>query len=309
MNILLTGATGYIGSAIAEALQIAGHQVTGLARSDRAAHQLDMRGIEVVRGDLQMPETLVAAVAQVDGVIHTAATKDENMPQIDRLAVMTMLSALTGTEKPFIYTSGTWILGNTDNSIANEQLPINPIPLMAWRVEIEMQVLAAAAQQVRSIVLRPAIVYGRGGGLVAKFVASGRQDRVVRFVGTGDNHWALIHVEDLARCYVSAIERSPSGMVFNVADDRSISVGTIAQAASQAAGIPGQIRAQSLADARIEIGLLADGLVLDQQIVNTLAKQVLNWQPIAPSLLIELAEGSYNYGLTLPQTEGVGFSG
>jgi nucleoside-diphosphate-sugar epimerase len=308
MNVLLTGATGYIGSAVAEALQASGHSVLGLARSDEAARRLESLGIGVVRGDLRMPETLAAAMGRVDGVIHTAATKDGEMPQLDREAVAAMLAALAGTGKPFVYTSGTWILGNTDDSVADNPPP-NPIPLMAWRVEIEQQVVAAAERQVRGIVIRPGMVYGRGGGLVAKLVAGGRQEGVVRLVGTGENRWALVHVEDLARCYVSAVERSPGGMIFNVADDRSLSLGEIALAASRAAGIPGRLESQSLASARQEMGLLADGWVLHQPISSTPARQLLDWKPIAPSLLEELERGSYTTGLMLPKVEGVDFSG
>ncbi|CAD5983503.1 putative protein YLL056C (plasmid) [Planktothrix agardhii] len=292
MKVFLTGATGYIGSAVAEALQIAGHQVTGLARSEQATQRLQALGFKVVRGDIHQPLKWVEVLSQVDGVIHLAATKDEKMPHSDRRAVEEMLSALTGTGKPFIYTSGTWILGNINSSV-NEQSPLNPIPLMAWRLDIERQVLATKERQVRSVVLRPGMVYGRGGGLVAQLVAGGRHNGVVQFVGTGDNHWALIHVEDLARCYVKAIEQSPAGMVFNVVDECSLALREIAQAASQPAGVPGQIQSQSLEVARQQIGLLADGLVLDQQISNLHVRQLLDWEPIAPSLLEELKLGSY----------------
>lgn len=292
MKVFLTGATGYIGSAVAQSLQIAGHQVTGLVRSEQAAQRLQAVGIEVVRGDLYQPLKWIGVLCQVDGVIHTAATKDEKMPHSDRVAVEEMLSALTGTGKAFIYTSGTWILGNIDSGV-NEQPPLNPIPLMAWRSDIERQVLAAKEHQVRSVVLRPGMIYGRGGGLVAQLVAGGRLNGVVQFVGTGNNHWALVHVEDLARCYVKAIELSPAGMVFNVVDECSLTLREIAQAASQAAGVPDRIQEQSLEAARQQIGSLADGLVLNQQISNTHVRQLLDWKPMAPSLLEELELGSY----------------
>jgi|694.fasta_scaffold07323_17 nucleoside-diphosphate-sugar epimerase len=294
MKVFLTGATGYIGSTVAEALQTAGHQVIGLARSEQAAQSLQAVGIEVVRGDLHHPLKWIGALDQVDGVIHTAATKDEKMPNCDRVVVEEMLSALSGTKKAFIYTSGTWILGHIDSDV-NEQTPLNPIPLMAWRSDIERQVLAAKEHQIRSIVLRPGMVYGRGGGLVAQLVVGGRTNGVVQFVGTGDNHWALVHVEDLARCYVKAMEISPAGMVFNVVDECSLSLREIAQLASQAAGVSGRIQGQSLTASRQQIGLLADGLILNQQLSNTHVRQVLDWQPTAPSLLEEIALGSYGH--------------
>lgn len=292
MKVFLTGATGYIGAAVAEALQRGGHRVKGLARSQQAAQRLQALGIEAVPGDVRRSIDWAEALREADGAIHAAATKDEKMPQSDRAAVEGMLSALAGTGKPFIYTSGTWILGHLDQG-GDEDSPLNPIPLMAWRSEIEAQVLAAKNRQVRSVVLRPGIVYGRGGGLVAQLVAGGRERGRVQFVGTGENRWALIHVEDLARCYVRAMERSPGGMVFNVVDESHLTLAEIARSASHAAGVPGRMRGQSLQAARQEIGQLADGLALDQVISNARARQLLDWEPVAPSLLAALESGSY----------------
>lgn len=325
MRVLLTGATGYIGSAIAEALQVAGHHVVGLARTDSAAQQLHSKGIDVLRGDVRSPEGWTAAIAGtrsglendrtgnlIEGVIHTAATKDVAMPQTDHLVVESILSAMSGTHKPFLYTSGTWILGNVPslapNSPTTEDIyPPNPIPLMAWRVGIEAQVLAAQ-DQVRSVIIRPGMVYGRGGGMVAQLVASGQQTGTVPLVGTGDNHWALVHVEDLARCYVLALEQSPAGKIFNAASDSTLTLRDIAHLASKAAGVPGRVQAQSVEAARQEQGLLVDGLILDQQLSGFSARQLLSWCPSAPTLSEELARGSYTRMVRVPKVEDYNFS-
>lgn len=294
MKVFLTGATGYIGSAIATALQAANHEVLGLARSTTAQEKLRSHHIQPIHGDLHDAQSLINGAQQADAIIHVAATNDAEIAVLDRQAVEIFLSTLAGTDKPFIYTSGTWILGDTGDAIADETSPINPTPLIAWRSEIEPLVLAAKERNIRAIVIRPALVYGHGSGLVAMLVQSGLQQGVVQFVGNGQNRWTLIHVEDLARCYVAALDHAPSGSLFIAADDRQVfPLQAIAEAASHAASVPGQTQSWVLTDAQQKMGAFADALVLDQQVSSAKARQVLNWQPQAPSLFDELKGGSY----------------
>src|SRR5579862_9123948 len=138
MNIFLTGATGYIGGAVADAFMAAGHSVTGLARSDEAAAQLHLKGITPHRGDLNSTATLSNATSGLDGVIHTGTTNDG---AIDQAAIQAMLESLQGSNKPFVYTSGVWVLGNTGDRIADESAPLNPAALVAWRPAVERLVL------------------------------------------------------------------------------------------------------------------------------------------------------------------------
>lgn len=293
MKVLVTGATGYIGSAIAEALQTAGHQVMGLARSDESAQKLESRGIQAMPGDLRDSTSVAKAAQQADAVIHAASTNDAEMAQTERLAVETILDVLSGTGKTFIYTTGTWLLGNTGEQVATEDSPLDPTPLIAWRAELEQRVLAAGDRPVRTIVIRPALVYGRGGGIVAMMVQSASEYGIVQYVGTGENRWTLIHVEDLARCYVAALEQAKSGSLFIAADDQVLRLHEIAQLVSQAAGIPNQVQSWQLDEARAAMGAFADALALDQQVSGAKAKQMLNWVPQAPSLTDELTGGSY----------------
>lgn len=293
MTVLVTGATGYIGSAIVDALQSTGHNVMGLARSDTSAKKLESLGVQPLSGDLRHPHALAQAAQQVDAVIHTAATGDAQMASAEQQAVATFLNALEGTGKPFIYTTGTWLLGNTGGRVADEDTPLNPTPLIAWRSEIEAQVLAAQNREIRTIVIRPALVYGRGGGIVAMLVQAGRQHGVVQFVGTGENRWTLVHIDDLARCYVAALEQAPAGALFIAADDQVMTLRDIAEAASDAAGVPGQVRPWPLAEARTTMGAFADALALDQHVSGATARTLLSWQPQAISLLDDLKGGSY----------------
>ncbi|MBE9193734.1 NAD-dependent epimerase/dehydratase family protein [Gloeocapsopsis crepidinum LEGE 06123] len=277
MKVLVAGATGYIGSAVAEALQASGHQVIGLARSDDAVHKLD-RNIQALRGDLRNPTSIAEGLQQVDAVIYAASTNDVEMPRIEQLAVETILDALSGTGKTFIYTTGIWLLGNTGNQVATEDSPLDPTPLIAWRSQLESLVLNARDRNIQAIVIRPALVYGRGGGIIGMMVEAARQYGVVQYVGTGENRWTLIHVDDLALCYVAALE-AESGSIFIAADDQVMQLGEIAQLVSYAAGIPGQVKSWQLDEARTAMGAFADALVLDQQVSGAKAKQIL--QPIA----------------------------
>ncbi|MGB9179945.1 MAG: SDR family oxidoreductase [Pyrinomonadaceae bacterium] len=293
MKVLLTGATGYIGSAVADALLERGHEVVGLARSEEAAQKLEAKGIGVRRGSLNDPASVAAAARDVDGVIHAASTGGPDAPQADRQTVEAITGALEGTNKPFIYTSGVWVMGNTGESIATEESQLDPTPLVAWRPAVERLVLDAAQRGVRSIVLRPAMVYGRGGGSVADFIKSARENGAARYIGTGENRWSLIHVEDLADLYVLALEQAEAGTLLMVASGPSMRVREIAERASRAAGAGGQTVSWPLEEAQGRLGAYADALVLDQQVSGERARNLLQWTPKAPSLVEELEHGSY----------------
>ena len=290
MNIFLTGATGYIGGAVADALMKSGHSVTGLARSDEAAANLRLKGITPHRGDLTSPDSLAPAVQATDGVIHTATTNDG---RLDEQAIRAMLQAIRGSGKPFIYTSGIWVLGDTGGQAADETARLNPAALVAWRPAVEQLVLAAAKHNVRAIVIRPALVYGRGGGIPAEFVKTAREAGVVRYVGTGENHWPVIDVDDLADLYVRAAEKAPPGTLLHAADNSFHRVKEIAQAAGAGAGKDGRTEPWPLAEARQTLGAYADALVLDQRVGAAKAAAMLGWQPRAAGILDDLRKGSY----------------
>src|SRR5579864_3525326 len=221
MNIFLTGATGYIGSAVADAFMKAGHSVTGLARSDEAAGKLRLKGVTPHHGDLTSPASLTGAANALDGVIHTGTTNDGGL---DQAAVRAMLDALKGSGKPFVYTSGVWVLGNTGDTPADESAPLKPLALVAWRPAVERMVLDSAQQGVRAIVIRPGLVYGRGGGIPADLVKSARENGAARYVGTGENRWPVIDVDDLADLYLRAFERAGAGTLLYAADSSAYRV-------------------------------------------------------------------------------------
>jgi len=290
MNVFVTGATGYIGSAVVEALRAAGHSVTGLARSAEAEQRLTGSGIRAARGDLASMTGLIAAASFADGIIHAGTTNDGTL---DTAAITAMLGALKGTGKPFVYTSGVWVLGNTGVRVADESAPANPIALVAWRPGVEQLTLASAPHNVRAIVIRPGVVYGCGRGISADFVRFARENGAARYVGDGTNRWPMIHVDDLARLYLLALERGPSGALYHAGDDTAYRVKEIAEAASTGAGAGGRTESWPLEDARQQLGSYADALVLDQRISSERAKRELGWSACAASVLDDLRSGSY----------------
>ncbi|MGH9681494.1 MAG: NAD-dependent epimerase/dehydratase family protein, partial [Candidatus Acidiferrales bacterium] len=201
MNVFITGATGYIGSAVAKVLQESGHKVSGLARSSEKAKQLEGLGIAAHLGDLKKPETVAEWVRTADAVIHTANTNDGSAAQWDIASVRAILKAMEGTRKTFLYTSGVWVLGSTGDKVADERTPVNPTPIVAHRPSLEQEILAFKDRGVRTIVIRPAVVYGRGGGMLNMFLQSARESGAASFVGDGRSRWCFVDVDDLARLY------------------------------------------------------------------------------------------------------------
>lgn len=293
MEVFLTGATGYIGSAVAEALQKAGHKVTGLARTPEKAKQLEARGVRASLGDLHQPDTVAALARAAAGVIHTANTNDATAAQADAAVVRAILKALEGTGKPFVYTSGVWVLGSTGEKVADEKTPVNPTPLVAHRPAIEREVLGYKDRGVGALVIRPALVYGRGGGIPKMIVQGARESGTARYVGDGKSRWPFVDVDDLAQLYVLALEKAPPGSLYHAAHGPSYRVAEVAEAASIGGGAKGKTQSWPLEEARKTMHAFADALVLDQQISSEKAKKELGWSPRAQSVLDDLKTGSY----------------
>jgi nucleoside-diphosphate-sugar epimerase len=290
MRVFLTGATGYIGSAVAERLRTAGHEVSALARNDAAAAKLNATGIHAVRGDFTDPASLTPAARAADGTISLATTYD---PGIDGPAIDALLDALAGSNKPLIYTSGIWSHGDTGGQVVDETSPPNPAQLVSWRQGVEDRVLQAAARRVRTVVIRPAIVYGRGGGIPAGFVESAQKEGAARYVGGGENRWPFVHVDDLADLYLLALEKAPPGTLLLGVSGPAYRVRDVAAAASRGAGAGGKTVGWPLEEARAKLGPYADALVLDQQASGKRAEELLGWRPRRPSVLEDIEHGSY----------------
>ena len=290
MKILVIGATGYIGSAVVERLAEARHQVVGLCRpADRDALPT---GLEARLGDLAEPNTLVAAVtSDIDGVINLATPAGA---KVDIAAAAALLQALRGTGRALVYTSGTWVLGRTGSWPVDEAVSTNPIELVEHRPEVERIVLDAAAQGVRSVVIRPGIAYGRGAGIPRLLVDLAREHGVGRYVGDEALHWPMVHVDDLADLFVAAIERAGPGSLLHGVDEEAVHVASLATAAGLAAGISEAPRPWPLPEAREALGAaFADALACHQVVSGDRARRLLDWRPRSSGALHDVASGSY----------------
>jgi nucleoside-diphosphate-sugar epimerase len=286
-RVFLTGSTGYIGSAVLDAFLKAGQAVTALVRHPAKAERLSARGVECVLGELGTPRSYADAAEAADILIHTAYDRSKQAPQIDRVAVDTLIDAATrrtarGLATAIIYTSGVWVLGSTQGQ-ATENAPLRPTPLAAWRPEHEQLILdAGAAPAVRAAVIRPAVVYGGGNGIVADLLKDALNG-LVRVVGDGQNRWPCVYDRDLADLYVRvALNREASG-VFHANDEADERVIDIVEAIANHAKTRPDVRHMPIEEARAKMGAYADALALDQ-IVRSPRARALGWTPTLHSV-------------------------
>jgi nucleoside-diphosphate-sugar epimerase len=280
MNILLTGGTGYIGSAVLQVLRSSGHQVRALVRTQDSARIASEAGAEALLGDLADGTWLADRLQDADGAIHLAALD----PVGDDVVIATVLDVFKGTTKPFVYTTGIWTWG--DNADITEDSPARPTVLTAWRVERQNRVLHSG---VRASVISPSVVYGHGKGLTAGMFSFGPRagDGALRLVGSGEQHWATVHIEDVAELYVAALEHGPGGELYIAASGVNPTVREMAQAA---VGPGGTVLPETDDETRQRLGApFADALLLDQQASGTRARERFGWNPSRPSVLEELS--------------------
>ncbi|MFN2460587.1 MAG: NAD-dependent epimerase/dehydratase family protein [Candidatus Velthaea sp.] len=294
MRVFLTGATGYIGGAICAALRAHGHAVVGLARTAEAAMKVSAAGGTPLAGDLDDGAALAAAARDTDGVIHAGAVRGPAMAETDEAAVHVLLAALEGSHKPFIYTSGAFVYGDTGDGVAGEDHPLAADSIIPWRQALEREVIAAAARGVRSVVVRVPLVYGNGGSfIIPRLLGLARAEGCAHYVGTGENRWSAVHVDDLADLFVRALHGAPAGATFNAAAGAPVRWSALAAAISRAAGVGGRVTPWTVDDARAAFGPYAPGFLQNQQLSSERAMTALGWRPHRPSVLDDVEHGSY----------------
>ncbi|MFJ4467915.1 NAD-dependent epimerase/dehydratase family protein [Streptomyces sp. NPDC089424] len=288
MQVFITGGSGYIGRFTVQALVRHGIEVTALARSEHSARTVADLGATPVAGTLTDFDVLRDAARRADGVIHLGADYAEGTADVDRAAAEALQDG--AGSGPYVHTGGVWVYGDTDG-VVDEDAPLRPPPLTAWRLENEKRVLARAATGGRPVVVMPGLVYGRSGGLAQSFfVEPGRAAGAVPCIGDGSNHWALVHVEDIAELYVLALDARP-GSVYAGVDGPHHRLAEISLALSRAAGCPGEVETVSVEEAVRRMGPIAEAFALDQRITGARARRELGWAPARRDALAELARG------------------
>ena len=278
MRVFLTGGTGYIGSAVLDALVRAGHRVTALARDSEKAERLENRGAIAVMGDLAEPARFLPTVLELDAVVHTAMAGQPRGAAMERAFLDAALPALARSPVPrrFIYTSGVWVLGARPLPAAEDVAPA-PIAHVTWRAAHEAQVLAVAGGPLTTVVIRPGIVYGGGRGIVSDMLRDALNG-LVRVIGDGRNRWPCVYDRDLAELYVRILAAPGATGIFHATGEEDERVADIAQAITTHVSPVADIRHVPLAEARGKLGNYADALALDQ-VVRSPRARALGWSP------------------------------
>jgi nucleoside-diphosphate-sugar epimerase len=285
LRIFLTGSTGYIGSAVLEALRRASHEVTALVRTHEGADGVASRGAVPVLGDLRQPKSYRAAAEDHDAYIHTAADGTGHAEEVDRRALDTLLGAAAARARTgpcaFVYTSGVWVLGSNAQPLT-EAARANPASVVAWRPVHEQRVLDEAGNGLRTAVIRPGIVYGGSRGIVSDLLKNG-VNGLIRVIGIGDNHWPLVYDRDLADLYARVAARPEAAGIFHANDEADETVNAIVEAIVQHCSARPDVRHVPIDEARKKLGDYADALALDQRVRSTRSR-ALGWAPTLHSV-------------------------
>ncbi|HEY0050999.1 MAG TPA: SDR family oxidoreductase [Pyrinomonadaceae bacterium] len=297
MKVFLTGASGYVGAVIAEKLAGKGYKVTGLARDDAAEAKLRERKITPTRGELENFETLKKAAGEADAVIHTAFSHNfsdyNDAAKLDRNVIAAFAESLSRTNKPFIVTSSSAVLGDTKGNEADEDYPFDQNSTRLLRGEAERDVLQLASKGIRGIVLRlPLFVYGRGGSSFVPFmIRQARAAGAARYVETGEQKVSAVHVEDAADLYALALETSTAKGLYNVAAE-SVSLKDLNESIARLLNV----KAQSISKekAKEAFGKMFDFLSINNRLSAERAQRGLGWRANAnKTILDDIENGSY----------------
>jgi nucleoside-diphosphate-sugar epimerase len=295
MRIFVTGAPGFIGSAVVPELMQAGHQVLGLTRSEEGAEKLRAAGAEVLHGNIEDLESLREGASKTDGVIHLAFNHDFSQFQKnaddDRKAIEAIGEVLMSSNRPFVITSGTAIAANVDGKPSTEDGPT-----ASWnpRAASEAAVKELTARGVNTSVVRlPQVHDTRKQGLVPYLLAVAREKGVSTYIGDGSNRWPAAHVSDVARLYRLAFEKTEPGAIYHAVDEEGVSMKAIVEAHARGLKIP--VVSIKPEESEAHFGWLARFAGHDMPASSAITQQMLNWKPTGPGLIADLDGMDYTY--------------
>src|SRR5689334_2213906 len=277
MKVVLTGATGFIGSHVLADLHKHGHEVTALVRDDAQAEAVAARGAAPVVVDLYDRPTVTRLLGEADGAIHTASPGDATSANLDSAVADAVIDAFAGTGQPYLQISGLWIYGA--NPAITEASPINAPGLVAWKEPIERRVLGAAG--IRGAVIVSSVAYGDGGGGIPGLLLGSPRDAAGNLImlGTGQQHWSTVHAADLADFFRRVLEDESARGRYVIGNGLKPTVAELTQAAAVAAGAPGAVPGSD-DEARARLGdYFAEVLLLDQGTDAARARTELGWYP------------------------------
>ncbi|WP_284945655.1 SDR family oxidoreductase [Acidisoma cladoniae] len=294
MRVFVTGATGFIGTALVPELIHAGHQVLGLTRSDAGAQSLIAAGAEVHHGTLEDPESLRRGAAEADGVIHCAFDHDfsnfvANCDK-DRRAIEALGAALVGSNRPLVITSGTGMGSRAHGQPATEDVfnTDHPNP----RIASELAGAAVLASGVNlSVVRLPQVHDTVKQGLITPLIAVTREKGISAYLGDGSNRWPAAHISDVARLYRLALEKREPGARYHAVDEEGVSARDIAEALGRGLKIP--VVSLSAEEAPAHFGWLAMFIGMDFPASSAWTREVLGWHPTGPGLITDLENMKY----------------